>query len=87
MTGPRGTTPFAENDATCHNTIRPDVSQSKTATSLCHVIVRPPRQRTVMPCQHLYGLYGLPSQRPFFTCLTIQTDRDISRSRCPFEMK
>jgi hypothetical protein len=53
----------------------------------CHVIVRPPCQRTVMPCQHPYALYELPSQRPFFTCLTIQTDRDISRSRHPFETK
>jgi hypothetical protein len=43
-----------------------------------------PRQRTIMPRQHPYGL---PSQRPFFTCLTIKTDRDISRSQCPFEMK
>ena len=46
--------------------------------------VRPlPRHRT--NC-HI-NLYGLPSQCPFFTCLTIRTDRDIPRSRCLFEPK
>jgi hypothetical protein len=46
MTGPRGTTPFAENDATCHNTIRPDVNHQCLPRQLPH------GSRT-LPCHHV----------------------------------
>jgi hypothetical protein len=83
---------FHQLNATCQQSIRPRVLPTMPTTSTAtsaygHATSPLPHQRTVMP-RHLYGLYGLHSQRPFFfTCLTIRTDRDISRSRCPFEMK
>jgi hypothetical protein len=49
-----------QNNATCHQMIHPIVNQSENATSPLS------RQRTVIPCQHPYGMYRLHSQRPFF---------------------
>ena len=89
MTGPRGTMPFAQNlpcvaiwFAHCQPIKNYHVTYT---TSACTFNPRHLYQVNVRSCH--VSLYGLPSQRPFFACLTFQTDRDISRSRCPFETK
>jgi hypothetical protein len=60
-------------------------------SSTCPVKCLPrqlPHVSRTLPRQHPYGLYGLHSQHPFFlTCLTIRIERNISRSRRPFETK
>jgi hypothetical protein len=69
---------------TCHFRIGQTMCQkvqnrmTRVMPRSCHVSC------TDMPHHHPYGL---PSQHPFFYCLAIQIDRDISLSRHPFEMK
>jgi hypothetical protein len=81
MTGPRGTTPLTKNDATCHITIRPHLPIKK----LPHHHM--PHQRTVVRSLPRQPVRTAQSASFFFACLTIRTDRDISRSRRPFETK
>jgi hypothetical protein len=83
---------ICQDNATCHQMIRPNLPIDDchvtcpvchiSMYSLCHVILyghaTSASVRTVRTAQ---------SALPFFSCLTIRTDRDISRSRCPFETK
>jgi hypothetical protein len=70
MTGPRGTTPFAENDATCHNTIRPDVNHQCLPRQL-------PHGSHTMPCHHVKTCHV--SVRSFHVSIRIDcTDCPVS---------
>jgi len=85
---PRGS-PCLGHVAPNHLTKRCHVSQQDLSTSANQRLPHHqlPPQRTDMPRQHLYGLYGLYSQDIFFVCLTIRTERDISLIQRSFEPK
>jgi hypothetical protein len=88
MTGPRGTLPFTQ--------MMPHVAITFAQLSANHKL---PHQQ--VPCHCMVTTSSCTDSATsactdytdctvsilFFTCLTIQTDRDISRSRRPFEMK
>jgi hypothetical protein len=83
---------FRQLNATCQQSIHPRVLPTMHATSTAtsaygHATSPLPRQRTVMPCHHVRTVRTAQSASLFFTCLTIRTDHDISRSRHPFETK
>jgi hypothetical protein len=57
------------------------VSGHTSAIQLCHIIIRTCHISICTDCT------DCTVSIPFFTCLTIRTDHDISRSQCLFEMK
>jgi len=65
----------------------PNLSTTSHYLRLPHVsYMYLPCQRTDMPHQHSYGLYGLHNQQFFFfACLTFRTECDIFSIQSPFD--
>ena len=84
MTGPRGTIPLTKM-MPCVEAPFAQICQYETATSStamssygCHINMYGQATSACTDCK---------VSVLFFPCLTIRTDRSISRSRCPFETK
>jgi hypothetical protein len=78
---------ICQNNATCHNMIRPNLPINECHITNCHLSVHTDCHIIVRPLPRQHPVRTVQSAHFFFACLTIRTDRDISLIRRPFEPK